>query len=212
MMRGRRLAHVLRCAAAGGANDIRNTQSRKCSSFRAVIAEANGSPSVRIVSDVSELPKQDHGAANVTISVKYSTLNYKDGMILQGMQGVAAGYPIVPGIDAAGVVLDADPASGFNAGDEVVVTGNKIGQHFDGAYAELMRVRSRWLLPRPAGFSLKESMLVGSAGVTAMQCVMHLEEAGNLRPEKGPVLVNGISHIAYCLPLPTWKKYCMCWC
>eukprot|EP00434_Breviolum_minutum_P021817 symbB.v1.2.019255.t1/scaffold1570.1/size113886/7 len=95
-------------------------------------------------------------------------------MIFQGMHGVVRRFPIVPGIDMAGVVEEsASPL--FNAGDEVVLTGNKIGQHCDGGYSELCRVQAEWLVPKPAAFSLEECMIIGTAGFTAMQMVMELE-------------------------------------
>ena len=141
------------------------------------------------VADLSDLFKQDP-AATVTVRVRYSNLNYKDGMIVQGRTGVVPSFPIVPGIDAAGTVIDTT-SQDFTIGDEVVVTGNKIGQHFDGGFSQLLRVKAEWLLPLPAAFTLKESMMIGSAGVTAMQCVMHLEEHAGLTPSKGEVLVTG---------------------
>ena len=160
----------------------------------------------------SELPNQDPSTDDtVTIRVKWSNLNYKDGMIVQGQAGLVHRYPTVPGIDAAGVVIASDAGDKDNAphsqgtrpglpymvgelpvGTEVTITGNKIGQHFDGGFSQLLRVKREWVMPRPAGFTLKETMMIGSAGVTAMQCVMHLEQAGGLHPSTaGEVLVTG---------------------
>jgi len=114
-------------------------------------------------------------------------------MIVQGRKGVVTPpgrYPIVPGIDAAGEVLE-DTSGNYPAGTSVVITGNKIGQHFDGGYSQLLRLKQEWLAPLPSKFCLEESMMIGSAGVTAMQCVMHLEECAGMKPSKGEVLVTG---------------------
>eukprot|EP00439_Symbiodinium_sp_Y106_P085150 s14_g27.t1 len=161
----------------------------------------------------SQLPQQDP-AANVVVNVHYSDLNYKDAMILQGQHGVVRKFPIVPGIDFAGVVVESHSPL-WNPGDEVVLTGNKIGQHFDGGYAEFCRVQAEWLVAKPKVFNLEESskgrggggwdgatdltttepckecMMIGTAGFTAMQMVMELEEAGRLGQIPGPVLVLG---------------------
>jgi len=165
--------------------------------FRALIVDVDtqgnlGSCNVHRLTDISQLPRQDP-EATATVRVRYSSLNYKDGMILQGRPGVVTPpgrFPIVPGIDAAGEVVDCS-SEDFVRGDRVVVTGNKIGQHFDGGYAERLHVKHEWLAKLPDRFSLEESMIIGSAGVTAMQCIMHLEEAAGLRPERGEVLVTG---------------------
>lgn len=163
-------------------------------SYHAVVVHADRqgnlhSNDVVVVSSPSELVNQDPASA-VTVRVRYSNLNYKDGMIVQGRSGVVSRFPIVPGIDAAGTVIETSSKS-VNVGDEVVVTGNKIGQHFDGGFSQLLRVKAEWLLPLPRAFTLKESMMIGSAGVTAMQCIMHLEEHAGLDPTKGEVLVTG---------------------
>ncbi|CAJ1328828.1 unnamed protein product [Effrenium voratum] len=111
-------------------------------------------------------------------------------MILQGRHGVVRRFPIVPGIDMAGVVLESGSPL-FSPGDEVVLTGNKIGQHVDGGYSERCSVQAEWLVPRPRSFSLEECMAIGTAGFTAMQMVMELEECGRLQTSKGPCLVLG---------------------
>lgn len=137
----------------------------------------------------SALPQQDP-AASVTVRVHYSTLNYKDAMILGGQAGVVRNFPIVPGIDFAGEVEESQSPL-WRPGDKVVLTGNKAGQFFDGGFSELCRVQAEWLVPCPPGISLEQSMIIGSAGFTAMQMVLHLQTAGNLHPGKGPVLVTG---------------------
>jgi acrylyl-CoA reductase (NADPH) len=165
-------------------------------SFKALVVDAGKqgliSCDVKQVNSVGQLPRQDD-EATATVRVRFSSLNYKDGMTVQGKPGVVTPpgkFPIVPGIDAAGEVVECSSGA-FSPGDRVVVTGNKIGQHFDGGYAQRLRVKSEWLTTIPSAFSSEESMVIGTAGVTAMQCVMHLEEAGCLRPDKGEVLVTG---------------------
>ena len=171
--------------------------------FRAlVVDEPGGGLSRRRLMEydsVAELPMMAQGAGgssrmhrpNVEVEVLYSTLNYKDAMVVEGRYGVAKGFPIVPGIDLAGRVVRSDSPA-FQPDDEIVVTGHKIGQHVDGAFSERLLLPADWLLPRPNAFTLLETMAIGSAGVTAMMCIMHLEEAGGLRyQEQGEVLVTG---------------------
>lgn len=138
---------------------------------------------------VRELPRQDPDAT-VTVRVHYSDLNYKDAMIIQGRRGVCKGFPIVAGIDFSGVVEESDSPM-WSPGDEVVLTGNKVGQHFDGGWAGRCRVQAEWLVPRPRVFSLEETMVIGTAGVTAAQMVVHLEDFGGMAPGSDPVLVTG---------------------
>lgn len=108
------------------------------------------------------------------VSVSHSTLNYKDGLIVRGKPGVVREFPIVPGIDYAGVVRSSR-ASGLREGDHVVLTGNKAGQYFDGGYAQRASCQAEWLVPLPSRFNAAEAMTIGTAGVTAMMCVHHLE-------------------------------------
>lgn len=163
--------------------------------FRAWVVDAEKgelkSREVKDFQEVSALPQQDPDAS-ATVKVKYSDLNYKDAMIFKGMHGVVRSFPIVPGIDMAGVVQESS-SSLFNAGDEVVLTGNKIGQHCDGGYSELCRVQAEWLVPKPPAFTLEECMIIGTAGFTAMQMVMELETCGGLSVANAtePVLVLG---------------------
>jgi acrylyl-CoA reductase (NADPH) len=154
--------------------------------FRAlVLDEKDGkvAASLKNVAD-SELPPGD-----VTVSISHSTLNYKDGLILAGLGRIVRKYPHVPGIDFAGIVeSSASPA--FKAGDKVVLTGWRVGEWFWGGYAQKARVKSEWLVPLPAGMSLRQAMAVGTAGFTAMLAVMALERHG-LAPAAGEVLVTG---------------------
>lgn len=135
---------------------------------------------------VADLPPGD-----VLIDVRYSSLNYKDGLSATGNPGVTRNFPHTPGIDAAGVVLEsADPA--FVPGDEVIVIGFDLGMNTPGGYGQRIRVPAGWVVPRPAGLSLHESMVLGTAGFTAALAVHKLEQVG-MTPAAGPVLVTGAS-------------------
>lgn len=154
--------------------------------FRAlVLDERDGkvSPSLKTVPD-SELPTGD-----VTVSVTHSTLNYKDGLILAGLGRIVRKYPHVPGIDFAGVV-ESSSSSAFKPGDQVVLTGWRVGEWYWGGYAQKARVKSEWLVPLPTGMSAQQAMAIGTAGFTAMLAVIALERHG-LRPDAGEVLVTG---------------------
>lgn len=128
-------------------------------------------------------------AGEVLIRVRYSSLNYKDALSATGNKGVTRRYPHTPGIDVAGVV-ELSAVSEFVAGDEVIVTGYDLGMNTSGGFAQYVRVPAAWLLKRPKGLSLHESMALGTAGLTAALCVEKLEQAG-LTPSAGPVLVTG---------------------
>ena len=128
-------------------------------------------------------------AGEVLIRVRYSSLNYKDALSATGNKGVTRRYPHTPGIDVAGVV-EQSAVSEFVAGDEVIVTGYDLGMNTSGGFAQYVRVPAAWLLKRPKGLTLRESMALGTAGLTAALCVEKLEQAG-LTPSAGPVLVTG---------------------
>lgn len=134
--------------------------------------------------DEAQLP-----AGDVTVDVQYSTLNYKDGMILKGLGRLVRQYPHVPGVDFAGRI-SASSAPGWNVGDEVILTGWRVGETHWGGYAQKARVKSDWLVKLPAGMSTKQAMAVGTAGFTAMLAVMALQQHG-VTPDKGEVLVTG---------------------
>ncbi len=125
----------------------------------------------------------------VTVSVEYSTLNYKDAMVLQGLGRLVRNYPHIPGVDFAGIVERSDSPE-FKPGDPVILTGWRVGETQWGGYAEKARVKAAWLVRRPEGLSAAQAMAVGTAGFTAMLAVMALERHG-LRPGAGDVLVTG---------------------
>ncbi|MEM6679559.1 MAG: MDR family oxidoreductase [Pseudomonadota bacterium] len=126
---------------------------------------------------------------DVTVAVRHSTLNYKDGLCITGGGGLVRSFPHVPGIDFAGEVEASDHPD-FKPGDGVVLTGWRVGEVWWGGYAEKARVKGDWLVPLPAGFDTRVAMAVGTAGFTAMLAVIALERHG-LKPGDGPVLVTG---------------------
>ncbi|GGB39359.1 alcohol dehydrogenase [Roseibium aquae] len=138
---------------------------------------------------VEEIGEDRLPDGNVTVSVEYSTLNYKDGLCLGPGGGLVKTYPHVPGIDFAGTV-DESSDDWYKPGDKVVLTGWRVGEVWWGGYAQKACVKGEWLVPLPDGLTTRDAMAVGTAGFTAMLAVMALEDHG-LTPDKGPVLVTG---------------------
>ena len=137
-----------------------------------------------VTRSVDDLPEGE-----LVVKVHYSSLNFKDALSAVGNPGVTRNFPHTPGIDAAGEVVScADGA--FQPGDQVIVTSYDLGMETDGGFGQLIRVPSKWALKLPEGLSLKESMMLGTAGLTAALSVHQLVESG-VTPEKGPVLVTG---------------------
>lgn len=130
-------------------------------------------------------------AGDVLVEVHWSSLNYKDALSATGRPGVTRQYPHTPGIDAAGVVLEAAEGP-FQPGDQVIVTGYDLGMNTAGGYGQRIRVPGDWLVRLPQNFTLRDSMVWGTAGLTAALCVQALLDAG-LSPEAGEVLVTGAS-------------------
>ncbi|MBM3951882.1 MAG: oxidoreductase [Rhodospirillales bacterium] len=155
--------------------------------FKALVLEEAGG---RVAQSLQTLDDAALPEGDVTVAVKYSTLNYKDGMILQGLGKLVRKYPHVPGIDFAGVVEKSESTQ-FKPGDDVVLTGNRVGEIHWGGFAAKARVKADWLVPLPKGLSLKQSMALGTAGFTAMLAVMALEEHGLKPGGEGEVLVTG---------------------
>jgi acrylyl-CoA reductase (NADPH) len=154
--------------------------------FRALVLHEEGGKVVPRIEAVDEarLPPGE-----VTVAVECSTLNYKDGMILQGIGRLVRNYPHVPGIDFAGTV-ERSASPEFQPGDPVLLTGWRVGEAQWGGYAEKARVQASYLVRRPDGLSARRAMAVGTAGFTAMLAVIALERHG-LRPGAGDVLVTG---------------------
>jgi acrylyl-CoA reductase (NADPH) len=128
-------------------------------------------------------------AGDVTILVEYSTLNYKDALAITGKAPVVREFPMVPGIDFAGVV-DASDNPSYRVGDRVLLNGWGVGEQHWGGLAQLARVKGEWLIPLPTAFTSRQSMAIGTAGFTAMLCVMALERHG-IAPASGEILVTG---------------------
>jgi acrylyl-CoA reductase (NADPH) len=156
--------------------------------FKALVLEQDGNQtSVQI----QQLDESNFPAGNITIDVEYSSLNYKDGLAITGKGRVVQSFPMIPGIDLAGTVsVSADQR--FKAGDKVVLTGHGIGEKYWGGMAEKAQVNADFLVPVAKGLDTKKAMQTGTAGLTAMLCVMALEEAG-VKPEQGEILVTGAS-------------------
>lgn len=157
------------------------------SKFKALLVSQDESSA--FVRQVVERDTADLPAGELLIRVQYSSLNYKDALSASGNRGVTKQYPHTPGIDAAGVVAESSVGE-FAVGDEVIVTGYDLGMNTAGGFGQYIRVPAAWVIKRPAGLSLREAMLLGTAGLTAALCVDKLEQAG-LTPAAGPVLVTG---------------------
>lgn len=157
-------------------------------SFKALVVRKDGDTISQAVEtlDDSQLPPGD-----VTVEIAYSTVNYKDGLCLTGQGGLVRNYPHVPGIDFAGRV-SASENPRFRPGDEVVLTGWRVGEVRWGGYATRTRIDGNQLVALPQGLSAREAMAVGTAGLTAMLAIQALEDHG-LKPGQGEVLVTGAS-------------------
>lgn len=156
------------------------------STFRAIVIEKNDTSQIVGLKDFSEADLMD---GDVTFRVTHSTVNYKDGLALTGKAPVVRRFPMIPGIDGAGVV-EASGHPDFRVGDQVILNGWGTGETHLGSYAEKSRVKGDWLVPLPAGLTPAEAMAIGTAGYTAMLSVLALEKHG-LQPSDGPVIVTG---------------------
>ena len=138
---------------------------------------------------MSQIEDQQLPAGDVLIQVDYSTLNYKDSLAITGTSPIIRNFPMVPGIDFAGTVEHSDHAD-FKAGDPVLLNGFGVGEGHWGGLAQKARVKGDWLVPLPSAFTPKQAMTIGTAGYTAMLCVMALEQQG-VNPDQGEILVTG---------------------
>ena len=134
--------------------------------------------------DETVLPEGD-----VTVKVEWSTLNYKDGLAITGKSPVVRRFPMIPGIDFSGTVTASSNAA-WKVGDQVVLNGWGVGETHCGGLGEIARVKGEWLVALPKGISAKHAMAIGTAGYTAMLCVMALEKHG-VKAENGEILVTG---------------------
>lgn len=154
--------------------------------FKALVLEEAGG---KVTPSVRELEESALPEGNVTVAVEYTTVNYKDGLVINSGGGLVKRWPHVPGIDFAGTVAASDHAR-FRPGDKVVLTGWRVGELHWGGAAQRARVNGDWLVPLPAGLSTRQAMAIGTAGFTAMLAIQALEAQG-LAPAAGEVLVTG---------------------
>lgn len=156
--------------------------------FKALQAERKEAESLfsqRVVDcDFDQLP-----TTGVLIRVHYSSLNFKDALSAKGIKGITQHYPHTPGIDAAGVVESSDSEL-FTVGDEVIVTGYDLGMNTSGGFAQYIKIPAEWVVPLPQDLNLRQSMILGTAGLTAALCVDKLLRAG-VSPEQGEIFVSG---------------------
>jgi acrylyl-CoA reductase (NADPH) len=154
--------------------------------FKGILIEKDDSGYRAAVQEIedSQLPEGD-----VTVQVSHSTLNYKDGLAITGRGPVVRKFPMVPGIDLVGTV-EASSHPDCKVGDKVVLNGWGVGENHWGGLAQKARLKGEWLVPLPEAFSPQQAMAIGTAGYTAMLCVMALERHG-VTPEKGEILVTG---------------------
>lgn len=155
-------------------------------SFKALLATRSGDS---ITAGVVDLTEQDLMPGDVTVAVEYSTVNYKDALALSGRSPVIRTFPLIPGIDLAGVV-ESSSHPGYAAGDRVLVNGWGLSQTHHGGYAQKARVPGEWLVKIPEAFSSRDAMAIGTAGYTAMLSVLALEHGG-VSPDQGDILVTG---------------------
>lgn len=161
----------------------------RVSTFHAfLLTKDDGGPQQLSWTEVSDDDLMD---GDVTVAVSHSTVNFKDGLALTGSSPVVRRWPMIPGIDFAGTV-EASTHDGIAVGDEVILNGWGVGETHLGGYAERARVPGEWLVPKPEAFTPAQAMAIGTAGYTAMLCVLALERHG-VGPDAGPILVTGAS-------------------
>ena len=168
------------------------------SKFKAIRIDKDASGYRAAYSEFDESELMD---GDVTVRVTHSTVNYKDGLAITGKSPVVRRFPMIPGIDFAGVVESSSHPE-FKPGDEVVLNGWGCGETHFGGYAQKAQVNGDWLVPLPKAFTAAQSMAIGTAGYTAALAVLALEKQG-MTPDRGPVLVTGaaggVGSIAICL-------------
>src|SRR5205823_6042445 len=154
--------------------------------FKALLAaKADG----KITTSVVEMSEQDLMPGDVAVAIDYSTVNYKDALAISGRTEVIRQFPLIPGIDLAGTV-EVSSYPGIAVGDRVVANSWGLSQTHHGGYAQKARLKGEWLVKIPAPFSTRDAMAIGTAGYTAMLCVLALEHGG-LTPQRGDILITG---------------------
>jgi acrylyl-CoA reductase (NADPH) len=155
--------------------------------FKAILVSRDAEKKQSVA--VTQLTEAELMEGDVTVAVEATTVNYKDGLAISGKAPVIRRWPLVPGIDFAGTVISSSHAD-WRKGDKVILNGWGVGETHFGAYAGRARVKGDWLVPLPDGMSPHDAMAVGTAGYTAMLCVIALERHG-IVPDRGPVVVTG---------------------
>ncbi len=156
--------------------------------FKAILLEQNDGATEWSIKD---LTNDNLMPGDVTVDVAYSTINYKDGLAITGSAPIIREWPLIPGIDFAGKVIESSNAD-FAVGDEVVLNGWGVGEKHHGGLSQRARVDGNWLIKKPEGLRDFETMALGTAGYTAMLCVQRIEDFG-VKPEDGPIIVTGAS-------------------
>ncbi len=154
--------------------------------FRALVVSKDGDKQSAAVTDFAESGLME---GDVTVAVSHSTVNYKDGLAITGTAPIIRKFPLIPGIDFAGEVTASD-SKDWKVGDKVVLNGWGVGEGHHGGYAQKARVKGDWLVKLPDAFSAADAMAIGTAGYTAMLCVLGLEKNG-VGPKDGDILVTG---------------------
>ena len=155
-------------------------------SFRALMVTKTDDGQSAEIKDITDADLME---GDVTVAVSHSTVNYKDGLAITGTAPILRASPMIPGIDFAGEVISSDHAD-WKAGDKVVLNGYGVGEGHSGGYAQRARVKGDWLVKLPDAFSTAAAMAIGTAGYTAMLCVLALEKHG-VGPKDGDILVTG---------------------
>ncbi|WP_417828184.1 MDR family oxidoreductase [Thalassospira sp.] len=155
--------------------------------FRALVLDQTDK---NVSAEFKNLTIDDLPDGEVLVKVRWSTLNYKDGMILNGLGRLVRNYPHVPGVDFAGEVVSSTDTR-YKPGDEVILTGWRVGESHWGGYGQFARVKADWLVPLPGGLDASQAMAIGTAGFTAMLAVMALENQDVSADQEGEVLVTG---------------------
>ena len=156
-------------------------------SFKALVLDQSGKDTI---AEIKTLSPRDLPDEKVLVRVLYSCLNYKDALAVTGKGKIVRGFPMVPGIDFAGEVAES-ASKDYSPGQKVLLTGWSVGEKYWGGFSQYARVRPGWLVPMPEGLDAKSAMALGTAGFTAMLCVMALEQAGIEPGQELPVAVSG---------------------
>lgn len=170
--------------------------------FKAIVVEEQGE---NVIFGKKSITQNELHKGDVLIKVAYSSVNFKDMLAVQKNGGVIRTYPMIPGIDLSGVVVSSE-VPGFKKGQEVIVTGYEMGMSHTGGFSEYARIPHEWVVPLPEGLSLREAMVIGTAGFTAGLSVLALQEAGMGKDKSQNILVTGGSGGVGSIALTILKK------